>query len=433
MKNKLTENIGLKIASVIAAFLLWLVVVNIDDPVINRTYSNIPVEIVNESLIANEGKCYEISGGTETISVVVSAKRSVLDNMSRDYIKATADMKNLTLVNTVPIEVRVTRFADTIDSVSSRTEYLKIELEDVVKKNVPLNVNTEGSVEPGYLISGVTAKYQDIEITGPESVISTIVKAECTVNVEGLKADEAVNVPITLVNDEREVIDDDRVSVDHDNVSVSVSVWETKEVPIEYFTSGYPADGYSVYGETIVEPSVVVVTGRSSVLNSLSYITIPSDAVDISRATSDVTETINLNTILPEGISIVDEGFDGNVKVKVSVVANDRKIIEVPLSNITVANVPEGYKATIVDIGATVSVEVQGKGDAFDNFEGTLAAGTIDAMSLIPRTEVSEGEIVHSGDFDGQVVFTLPAGISEMAPLYLEVILEKDNGAEILE
>ena len=50
MKNKLTNNIGLKFAAVLFAALLWLIVVNVDDPVDTNIYRNIPVTVTNEPI-----------------------------------------------------------------------------------------------------------------------------------------------------------------------------------------------------------------------------------------------------------------------------------------------------------------------------------------------------------------------------------------------
>ena len=48
--GKLFNNIGLKILAVIFSGLLWLVSVNINDPVDTEIYRNIPVELENTSL-----------------------------------------------------------------------------------------------------------------------------------------------------------------------------------------------------------------------------------------------------------------------------------------------------------------------------------------------------------------------------------------------
>ena len=50
MKNKLTLNLGLKLISVLFAFALWLIVVNVDDPMTTKQFKDITVNILNEEL-----------------------------------------------------------------------------------------------------------------------------------------------------------------------------------------------------------------------------------------------------------------------------------------------------------------------------------------------------------------------------------------------
>lgn len=428
MKNsKFTENLGLKIVSVIAAFILWLVVINVDDPVINRTYTGIPVEVVNEDIIEKQGKCYEVLGNSDTITVVVSAKRSVLDNMSRDYIKATADAKALTSFETMPIEIKVTRFADAIESVTSRTESIQIKLEDIVTRKVPIEVVSLGQVEDGYLLASVESKFEELEISGPESYVSEVAKAVCEIDINGINADESVSTPLYLCYEDGNVIEEEKIKKSQENVSVNVVVWATKEVPITCNASGTAADGYSVMGTPIVAPGSVVITGRSAYLNSMTSVVIPSENISVTGATDDVVKTIDLNEFLPEGIKLADESFDGNVKVSISVEPNDRKMVEIPMVNITIENVPEGYKAFITDIGPTIQVEVQGKGDTFDRFDGSLAMGSIDATKIVPRDIVADDEVIATGVSDGKVEFTFPTGVSETSPVYLELVVDVDN------
>ena len=47
MKKGLMNNWGLKILSFLLAVMLWLIVVNIDDPVTTQTFNNIPVVVTN--------------------------------------------------------------------------------------------------------------------------------------------------------------------------------------------------------------------------------------------------------------------------------------------------------------------------------------------------------------------------------------------------
>ena len=45
-KYKFTDNLGLKIIAVIFAAFLWLIVVNLDNPVSTQTFSEVPVTIM---------------------------------------------------------------------------------------------------------------------------------------------------------------------------------------------------------------------------------------------------------------------------------------------------------------------------------------------------------------------------------------------------
>lgn len=423
MKRLLTENIGLKIVSVLASFILWLVVVNVDDPVINRTYSGIPVEIINENIVTDAGKYYDIVGN-DTISVVVSAKRSVLDSMSRDYIRAVADMKQLSLSNTLPIEVRTTRYADAVESVNSRTTTLQLRLEDIIEKRIPLTVEVSGEVAPEHLLSTVTPKYDEVVLKGPESEVNEVSKAVCEVDVSSLSADESLMVPIQLLDGDDYIIESDNLKLSNSNMSVNIVIWATKEIPVYASVSGKPLDGYSMIGNAAVNPESVVITGRSAYLGSMTAITIPGEDVSIQGASDVVEKSINIKKLLPEGIMFADENFDGDVNVTVLIEQNEHKTVEVPTANISIINVPEGYSATLVDVGEILPVEIQGKGEAYDKFDGSIVVGVIDALSLVPRNAAVPSQTLHTGSNDGHVLFTLPDGITEMAPVYMEVIIE---------
>ena len=43
MKKRLTNNLGLKVLAFLIAAFMWLIVVNIDDPITDKTYTNISV------------------------------------------------------------------------------------------------------------------------------------------------------------------------------------------------------------------------------------------------------------------------------------------------------------------------------------------------------------------------------------------------------
>lgn len=65
MKEKLTNNLALKLLSLALAAFLWMVVVNLDDPVTSVQFSNVPVEILHPEVVTSKGKTYQIEDETD--------------------------------------------------------------------------------------------------------------------------------------------------------------------------------------------------------------------------------------------------------------------------------------------------------------------------------------------------------------------------------
>ena len=108
MKDKLKNNLGLKIIAFVFAVFLWWTVVNIDDP-INTKQFYVDVAVTNPEVITNAGKSYQILDDTKTITVTIKARRKVLDEIKSSYIMATADLREMQ-DSSVPIRVKVIGF-----------------------------------------------------------------------------------------------------------------------------------------------------------------------------------------------------------------------------------------------------------------------------------------------------------------------------------
>ncbi len=61
MKEKLGNDLILKVFSLVLAILLWLFVINTEDPVITKSFSNIPVDMLNEQVLDELNRTYKIT------------------------------------------------------------------------------------------------------------------------------------------------------------------------------------------------------------------------------------------------------------------------------------------------------------------------------------------------------------------------------------
>ena len=275
MKKGLMNNWGLKILSFLLAVMLWLIVVNIDDPVTTQTFNNIPVAVTNAEVLAATNQTYQIEDGTQNVSVTVRAKRSVLNKIKADNIKATADMKELTLQTQIPISVEITGV--NYESVEVSPRNLQVKLEDEETKKFPIVPKTTGTVRDGYTLGEIQAVPEMVSIRGPKSVIDSISKVEASVSVSGLSEDVVTKSELVLYDSDNNVIDQSLLAnnLGTEGVSVSVQVLETKSVKVEFDTSQITAaDGYSV-SDIKYEPDHVNVTGRAEELKKLKKISVP--------------------------------------------------------------------------------------------------------------------------------------------------------------
>ncbi len=429
MKKKITNNIGLKILAVLASSLLWLVVVNIDDPINTRIFSSIPVEVIHGETITNEGKVYEVLDDSDIISVSVTAKRSVLDDLSRDNIKATADMMDMTFMDTVAIDVKSNRYSDKIESITPKTKNLKIKIEDLARKQLSIEVDTIGTPEQGYTLGDVETNVNVVSVSGPVSIISRIVRVAAEVDTSGLSRDISTDEALVFFDSAGEAIDESMITSSIESVHVNIGMLQTKDIPLIFNASGVTTSDYGMTGMVDASPSTITVAGKGSTYTGLESIVIPTEDLSVTGATSNVEEVINIRKYLPKDVELANPEFDGNVSVTIYIEPLQMREIEIPTDNITFSNIPDGYEAVLTDIGGILKTNIKGLGELFSMLDGNTTLGVIDVSTVLPDVSEDSSATV-TGFYAGRVAFTFPTGISEAEPKSLHFIL-RQIGEEI--
>lgn len=305
--NKIFNNIGLKILAVIFSVLLWLVSVNINDPVDTEVYRNIPVELENTSLLTEEGLTYQVLDDTDRVTVTVRASRSVLENINASDVTATADFSELSFTNTVPIRLSLSRAFGSQIEISGNIDMVRLEVEERQEKQLVIEIDQVGTPADGYIVNSVlTTDGNALRISGPQSLVSQVDRAVVEANVEGLTESINITEPIRLYDADGNEITSSRITKSVSTSNVSISILQTKEIPVTASASGEPAAGYAATGEVTCAPDRITVAGRSSALASLEEIVIPAEELDLTGATEDVVELIDIRQYLPDGVSLTN-------------------------------------------------------------------------------------------------------------------------------
>lgn len=424
MKKKLTDNLGLKILAVLCSVLLWLIVMNIDDPVKTNTFRNIKVEILNPQAITDEGKVFEVLDGTNMVDVTVTAKRSIMNTIGRDNIIVTADMSELTFMNKVRIHVTTDKYDDKLEKITTSEENMRVNVEDL--KRVQMVVETAVSGEPGdgYMVNEVTTEQNLVRLSGAESVISTVARAVLEVSVEGITTGIQADYPIKLYDAQGREIDSRNINKSISSIGVKVSVLQQKQVPLVFTASGTPAAGYAQTGEITSTPDSILIAGSGTALSNTASIEIPAELLDITGASADVVTLIDVRDYLPEGTILADSSFNGRVSVTVAIEEEKSAMVEVRTEDIAIQNLPEGKKGEINMETDTLSVEVTGLEQYMNGIDGTTAVGYVDLKAIAGQDGTQE---VADGVYQLPVVLNLPEGVRIKSEQRVTVTIQDDT------
>lgn len=422
MKKKLTDNLGLKILAVLCSIIVWLVVINIEDPVIRRKFSDIPVTLTNTDTITNQGKVFEVLEDTDVVDVTVTAKRSAMSTITRDSIVATADMSELTFMNTVRIQLGTNENNDDLENIRSDTENLKVNVEDVKRVQMVIETETTGEPGDGYLLGEVSTDQNLVRLSGPESRVSQVARAAVEVSVDGITTSIKANYPIHLYDADGNEIKDSSITKSINSITVSAVILQKKEVPLRFSVTGEPAAGYEATGVITSNPETVTIAGRSSVLKNISEIAIPAEALNISGQSSDMLTLINLKQYLPENVALAQSGFSGKVSVTVFIEKEETADISIEAKNIVLQNVTAGMKAEIGGMETPVNVQAAGLKENMDKLADLTITGYVDMSTL-----QTEGEL-KAGTYHPEVTLNLPDGVALKEPFTVTVIVSEDTG-----
>ena len=418
-----TNNFGLKILAVIVSCGLWVVVDNINDPIETDTYYNVPVEIINADLVTNEGKVYEVLDGTDTVNVTVKGKRTVLSYISKEDIKAVADMSELTFMNTVGIKVSSARSNSELDF-KTNIDSVKLSIENMVRDQKPINVSTTGEPADVYVVGCIKPSQNVVRLSGPESLIEQIDHIDAVANIDGYSSDIDTSVELKLYDAENNEIKNSSIKMNISTVNVTVTILATKIVPLNFVVPDEPAAGFVINGDPVSMPETVTIAGRSSVLDSVSKIVVADPALSVDGRTENLTTIVNIKKYLPSNVQFADSSFGGNVNVTVGIEQLVTKELEIPARNFAAGYGPEDLKLTLREVNSQeyYTIRISGTKTAVDSVDAESVMGVVDMNVLLEKLGITEWA---AGIYQGEISFiNLPDNVMLDHPYLMTVMLE---------
>ena len=435
MKHKWTNNLSLKIISLLVSCLIWLVVTNTNDPESTQVYKNVPITIKNQDTITNANKTFTVVDGVDKINVYVTARKSIRATLNSGSFTVKADMENYNAaLGTIPLEINCEDARIHQEDIRMIPSSLKISMEDKVEQNFGIAVVTTGKTEKGYEVGKTTIVTGDtIRIAGPQSLINIIGKVTVSVDVTNMNTDSTHFYPVRIEDKNGAALTDgqmsnlelknsDGVSLQNNSAEVKTEIWKIyNDIPLKANISGEVAPGYKVSSMTLSPQTINLVAAEGAIEELDGVLPLKDDiSVEGLSETQDFTVDLNDTLNLYDNIRL-ESDISSVISVHVGIDEVGSKTFQMPISDIIMHNTPS-EKKLIFSPADAIAISVK---TIEENKDIDLKLEDISAEIDLKNCEIN-------GSYTLPVTVSLPEGYELVNDVSIVVNIEdQDNEAEV--
>ena len=436
MKKSIFSNLGLKIVAVFVAFGIWLMVVNGSDPITRSSFTGIPVTIENQDRLGT-GSVLSVKEGTDTTTIWVEGKRSVIDKLDRTKFKVTADIDNITAMKTIPLKIECSDPRITYKNMWCEPPSLKVDVVAEEERAFIVNVLVQG--EPGgkYEVGKADVHSgETVLITGPETAIRIIDKVIANVNVGGIDSDRQLSSIIKIVDKNGNEFTESQLNglkikttkgvlLTDRKLSVDIDLWEIQpNIKLDIQTIGTLAPGYRISGITTT-PATINLVGDEQTLRALKgKLTIPN-RISVEGEKESFSRQLDLSDFLAERYKkeLRQEANSAEkITVNVQIEKIGTRIFNVPISDIDIQEQREDLEITLTPADK-IQIEYQPPADNL----GLLLSKDVKVVLNLSNPQYSE-----AGTYEVPLEITLPKGYVLVSKVIIAVNLEVSTKAQKL-
>ncbi|MEG0215019.1 MAG: CdaR family protein, partial [Hungatella sp.] len=382
MKERLINNLGLKILAIFLAFFVWLIVVNVSNPVVTRT-QEVPVEMIGQEILAKSNLTYEVLGkNSVTVSYEVRTRDAYRVGAGDFYVYADlAELYDVT--GSIPLKVDIANqeVKSMIEGTpTAKPGVIRVKTEKVQKKRFDLQVRTNGTPEEGYALGTISLVPDYVYVTGAVSVIGQINSVGVEINnLEGINS-ELVGTASPVYYDANgntlDLAKDTKLNISE--ITYQIPILKVKNLNLSFQVAGTVAEGYRFIGaESDIES--ISVQGMKSVLAPLTALTIADEQLNLNGAMQDVVVKVDLNKYLPENVTVAgDTATVATVTLKVEQLETRSFLIKA--EDITLTGTSQGHRYEFDT--EKVEVKIQGLREDLDSLKTEDLKPTIDVSNM---------------------------------------------------
>ncbi len=331
--------------ALLAAIVLWVYVVTVENPDDRISIRGVPVRITGTNELQMNGLM--LTGGEiQYVDVEVAGRRSDLKELNNTTLEAVADAGKLDGPGTYELswvlDPPSTVASGDIKLVNSSTNKIKVKVSSyLVRTDIPVVIDYTGALAEGFVRDPAVTNLETVTVSGPVEELDKIHAARLTVDLADTKEALDLELPYDLIGEDGEALTlSSYVEIQEPVVRVRVPVFCYKQIELllELIDGGGARAEHVRY--TIDPPSIGVI-GEESILKTME-----SKMVVKTIKLSDLRDTLTFTVApqLPEGVTY--RGELPQITVTLSLEGLTTRTIYIPVTRILRENDDKKYDFT---------------------------------------------------------------------------------------
>ncbi|MDR0820881.1 MAG: hypothetical protein LBN40_00240 [Oscillospiraceae bacterium] len=354
------RNLQTILLSLLSAIFIWFAISLQIFPDIPAHVDNIPVSSAPTNAM-EAGGLYVKDGFVNTVSIQIQGKRYDIGGIDKDDFSAKLDLSGVTDTGVYVVDVKVVPLENAKCEIISPVRTATITVERTLSKEFKLTANLSGiKIDSDMSVDNANLVIQPetVVITGEQSVIDTIGKAEVRLAEATLSATAEVKGTLVLYNKDGAAIESPDVTVNGTSFVVRVPIHKVRELPLSFLITGAPQnfDLDGLYGKMSVSPGNLTVSSPDNSIDNLETLSaaeIPLSELTYEYLITGIREPLadhlaegwqNLSNVASASISFSD--VDDYSKMNFTVTAD----------NFFISNAPSGYEVALLTKELNVQV-----------------------------------------------------------------------------
>lgn len=303
MERMPKKNLTAKILAFLLAIVLWVYVMNEQNP---------PIETTMDAAfeVRNVAASYTVLDAPDAVKVKVRGPRSMILAFTGNEVKCYVDAKGLTEGrHSLKVYAVMPAGMEVLEIIPDK---VTLRLDTIVNKPIPIEVKLTGTPVSGIGVGNAAASVAFVNVDGPKSRLDNVVKAVATVDVTGRNADFKVNAPLVLVNAEGKEVEGLNMTPNQTEVNLTLSsTLRKKMVDVRPNTTGALAKDIKLQ-QISLNPAKVEISGNAAVIDKLEFLY--TEPLHLEEINKDA--IFELSLIPPEGVALSRNKIRVQVKIE---------------------------------------------------------------------------------------------------------------------